>query len=127
MEGFPISILWKNEQVHTLMAARQLASFAWRCFTRRFVTMMSGGMSNCWSPGPGLHGPEGEWEQRSMDTGLCLIVCNRTGRESALNFEGSSSAVIVDGRRQVEYAGKQPAILVIEDLQRQQLAEAETT
>jgi len=66
----------------------------------------------------GLHGPDGEWEQRSKETGLCLIVCNRTGKESALNFEGSSSAIIVDGRRQVEYAGKPAAILVM-DVERQ--------
>lgn len=66
----------------------------------------------------GLHGPDREWEQRSKETGLCLLVCNRTGRESALNFEGSSSAIIADGQRLVEYAGKQAAILVM-DLERQ--------
>ena len=63
---------------------------------------------------PGMHGPAGEWEQRSKDTGLCFLVCNRTGPEAHLNFEGSSSIVAANGRRIVEYAGKQPAILIID-------------
>jgi N-carbamoylputrescine amidase len=29
--------------------------------------------------GPDLNGPEGEWEQRTQETGLPLVVCNRTG------------------------------------------------
>ena len=29
--------------------------------------------------GPGLHGPNGEWERCSRETGLPLLVCNRTG------------------------------------------------
>jgi predicted amidohydrolase len=64
--------------------------------------------------GPGLHEPDGEWEQRSKETRLCLYVCNRTGNEDVLNFEGSSSAVVVDGYRRVEYAMKQTAILTID-------------
>src|SRR6516225_9998199 len=32
--------------------------------------------------GPGRCGPSGEWEQRSLETGLPLIVCNRTGAET---------------------------------------------
>jgi len=62
----------------------------------------------------GMHEPNGEWEQRSMETGLCLYVCNRTGREDKMNFEGSASAVIAGGRRTFEYSGKQPAILTID-------------
>ena len=31
--------------------------------------------------GPGGCGPDGEWEARSAQTGLPIIVCNRTGRE----------------------------------------------
>ena len=63
---------------------------------------------------PGLHGPDGEWERRSKQTGLCLFVCNRTGNESLMNFEGSSSVAGVDGRRVVEYSDKHPAILTID-------------
>ncbi|MDR3577905.1 MAG: carbon-nitrogen hydrolase family protein [Anaerolineaceae bacterium] len=63
---------------------------------------------------PGLHGPSGEWEQRSKDTGLCFLVCNRTGPGALVNFTGSSSVVAVAGRRLLEYANPQPAILTID-------------
>jgi predicted amidohydrolase len=29
---------------------------------------------------PGQWGPNGEWEARTLDTGVPLIVCNRSGR-----------------------------------------------
>lgn len=63
---------------------------------------------------PGEHAPSGEWEQRSKETGLPVLVCNRTGRGATLNFEGSSSVVVVDGRRVAEYTGKSPAILTMD-------------
>lgn len=61
---------------------------------------------------PGQYGPDGEWEQRSRETGLPLLVCNRTGSETTMNFNGSSSAVVVAGRRVLDYAGAAPAILI---------------
>ena len=62
----------------------------------------------------GMHEPNGEWEQRSIETGLSMYVCNRTGKEDKMNFEGSASAVIAGGRRIFEYSGKQPAILTVD-------------
>lgn len=35
---------------------------------------------------PGECGPEGVWEARSEETGLTLLVCNRTGEEPTLAF-----------------------------------------
>jgi predicted amidohydrolase len=64
--------------------------------------------------GPGYHCPNGEWEQVSKETGACVFVCNRTGNEDTLNFEGSTSTVVVAGRRKVEYANKHTAILSID-------------
>ncbi len=61
---------------------------------------------------PGQYGPDGEWEQRSRETGLPLLVCNRTGHETTMNFNGSSSTVVVAGRRVLDYAGVAPAILI---------------
>jgi predicted amidohydrolase len=52
---------------------------------------------------PGMHEPNGEWEQRSTETGLCMYVCNCTGKEDKKSFEGSASAVISGGRRVFEY------------------------
>ena len=63
---------------------------------------------------PGFHAPSGEWEQRSRETGLCVLVCNRTGQEKKLDFTGGSSVVVAGGRRLVEYSDKQPAVLSIE-------------
>lgn len=64
--------------------------------------------------GPGLHAPQGEWEQRAQETGLTVIVCNRTGRENQLSFEGSASVLISGGRRVLQYDGIEPALLVVD-------------
>ncbi|MGE7185438.1 nitrilase-related carbon-nitrogen hydrolase [Peribacillus sp. NPDC006672] len=47
--------------------------------------------------GPGLHGPEGEWEQRSLETGLPVIVCNRTGEDKIVRFWDAESMIIKKG------------------------------
>lgn len=49
--------------------------------------------------GPGLHEPNGEWEARSLETGLPLIVCNRAGRDRTLDFTGAESIVAIAGHR----------------------------
>ena len=50
--------------------------------------------------GPGLCGPDGEWEQRSADTGLPIMVCNRSGAEEReLDYRTAESVVAQDGRR----------------------------
>ena len=50
--------------------------------------------------GPGGCGPDGEWEQRSLDTGLLVIVCNRSGIERTdLDFREATSVVTQDGKR----------------------------
>ena len=48
---------------------------------------------------PGLHGPNGEWEQCTRDTGLPMLVCNRTGRDRVLDFTPGESVVVKDGER----------------------------
>ena len=50
--------------------------------------------------GPGQCGPDGEWEQRTMDTGLPIMVCNRSGGESDdLDYRLAESVVSQYGRR----------------------------
>lgn len=50
--------------------------------------------------GPGGCGPDGEWEQRTLDTGLPIIVCNRSGIErDDLDFREAESVVARDGKR----------------------------
>jgi predicted amidohydrolase len=61
--------------------------------------------------GPGLHGPNGEWEQRSIDTGLCLFVCNRTGEDESVTFWEAESMIIKNGKRLLSHKSKQSAIV----------------
>ncbi len=68
--------------------------------------------------GPGLHGPKGEWEQRSKDTGLPVFVCNRTGEDENVSFWEAESIVIKDGKRLLSYKSAQSSILYFDwDLQ----------
>jgi N-carbamoylputrescine amidase len=68
--------------------------------------------SAAWAPG--LYGPEGEWEQRTLETGLPLIVCNRTGKERTLAFDGAESLVIKNGRRLLSYSSRRSAVLTFD-------------
>ena len=50
--------------------------------------------------GPGDCAPDGEWEQRTVDTGLPILVCNRSGGEGEdLDYGQAESAVAQNGRR----------------------------
>jgi N-carbamoylputrescine amidase len=72
-----------------------------------------------WSPGE--CGPEGVWESRSRETGLTLVVCNRTGREPGMSFEEADSVVARDGRRVMAFHSARPSVLTF-DLDRWTLA-----
>ena len=53
---------------------------------------------------PGLYGPGDSWENRVTETGLALLVNNRTGIEDDLDMRGSKTVVVVpsaDGARRV--------------------------
>jgi predicted amidohydrolase len=80
-------------------------------------TLQSKGARLLLSPaawGPGLNGPEGEWEQRTVDTGLPLIVCNRTGREKSLTFCGAQSLFVRDGLRRLSHSSDRSAVLTFD-------------
>ncbi|HVG02439.1 MAG TPA: carbon-nitrogen hydrolase family protein, partial [Nitrospira sp.] len=64
--------------------------------------------------GPGLHGPNGEWERCTKDTGLPLFVCNRTGPDRTLDFRQSESVVARDGRRLLSLTSERSAIFMID-------------
>ncbi len=61
--------------------------------------------------GPGIHGPNGEWEMRTHETGLPLIVCNRTGAEKTLEFWKAPSLVVKDGLRLLSHTSNRSAVL----------------
>jgi predicted amidohydrolase len=64
--------------------------------------------------GPGLHGPEGEWELRTVETGLPLIVCNRTGRETSLDFSRAESLIVKNGQRLLSHNSKESVVLTFD-------------
>ena len=67
--------------------------------------------SAAWAPG--LHGPDGEWERCTRDTGLPLFVCNRTGPDRTLDFPEAESAIVKDGERLLAFRSKRSAIFTI--------------
>jgi predicted amidohydrolase len=80
-------------------------------------TLQSKGAELLISPaawGPGLYGPEGEWEQRTVETGLPLVVCNRTGKELSLDFSDAESLVIKNGKRLLWYRSPSSAVLTFD-------------
>ncbi|SLM49720.1 conserved protein of unknown function [Nitrospira japonica] len=64
--------------------------------------------------GPGIHGPNGEWEARTEETGLPLIVCNRTGTERTLDFLKAPSLAVKNGKRILSYTSDRSAVLTCE-------------
>ncbi|HSL02175.1 MAG TPA: carbon-nitrogen hydrolase family protein [Nitrospiraceae bacterium] len=77
--------------------------------------------SAAWAPG--LHGPNGEWERCTSDTGLPLLVCNRTGPDRTLDFRQAESVVVKDGKRLLSLSSARSAIFTIDwDLETQTLA-----
>lgn len=72
--------------------------------------------------GPGLYGPEGEWEQRSRETGLPVFVCNRTGEDKTVKFWEAESLVIHRGKRLLTHRTKRSEALIFEwDFEAQRL------
>jgi len=77
--------------------------------------------SSAWAPG--FHGPYGEWERCTRDTGLPLFVCNRTGPDLTIDFTKAESVVAKDGERRLSMSAPRSTMFLIEwDLLRQDLA-----
>ncbi len=58
--------------------------------------------------------PDSCWEKRSLETGVPVWVCNRTGTEHELNFEDAASIVAVAGKRLLSHVGPGSAILLFD-------------
>jgi predicted amidohydrolase len=63
---------------------------------------------------PGFHGPNGEWERCSRDTGLPLLVCNRTGADRTLDFTDAESVVVKDGRPLLSFSSRISTVVVFD-------------
>ena len=65
--------------------------------------------------GPGGCGPDGEWEARSVQTGLPIMVCNRTGTEpDELDYTLAESVVAQSGRRLLEATSDRSVVLTFD-------------
>jgi len=68
--------------------------------------------SAAWAPG--FHAPNGEWEQCTRDTGLALLVCNRTGPDRTLSFTDAESVIVKDGQRLLSFQAERSAVVTID-------------
>ena len=59
-------------------------------------------------------GPNGCWEDRSRETGLPLIVCNRSGAEPDLSWLESESAVDLKGKRLLTFRSPRSSVFVVD-------------
>jgi len=92
-------------------------------FARRYKSQGAELLVSSAAWAPGLHGPSGEWERCTQDTGLPLIVCNRTGPDKTLDFTKGESVVVQDGRRLVSFSEQRSAVVTVEwDLEARTLA-----
>jgi omega-amidase len=63
---------------------------------------------------PGEWGPKGEWEARTLDTGLPMIVCNRTGRDHDIQLFGSESVVVDRGERLLTLRAPESTVFIVD-------------
>src|ERR671936_717622 len=65
---------------------------------------------------PGRWGPNGEWEARTLETGLPLIVCNRTGRDGQSDMIDAESVIVDRGVRLLTLRSPDSAVFVVDCL-----------
>jgi predicted amidohydrolase len=65
-------------------------------------------------PRVGHMGPNGYWEARTQETGLPLVVNNRTGREPDLDFSSGESMLVTLGRMVVKFSSKDTKIFYLD-------------
>jgi predicted amidohydrolase len=65
---------------------------------------------------PGEWGPNGEWEARTLDTGLPLIVCNRSGRDGESHMSEAESVIVDRGVKLLTLRSADSTVFVVECL-----------
>ncbi len=65
---------------------------------------------------PSAWGPNGEWEARTLDTGLALIVCNRSGRDAESHMSDAESVIVDRGVKLLTLRSADSTVLVVECL-----------
>src|SRR5436305_649171 len=62
---------------------------------------------------PGQWGPKGEWEARTLDTGVPMIVCNRTGCDHDSQLFGSESVVVDRGEKLLTLRATESTVFIV--------------
>ena len=75
-----------------------------------------------WPPVAGM-GPDDLWERRSAETGLPLVVNNRTGREPELDFSHGESVVAAGGARLFSFSASHSRVFYIDWDRRQDFSQ----
>jgi predicted amidohydrolase len=101
-------VLWNTFKIGTLICSDAYTSEITQALCLKGAQLFVSPAA--WAPG--LNGPDGEWEQRTIETGLSLIVCNRTGTEQTLSFELGESLVIRNGERLLAHRSQSSALLL---------------
>jgi 5-aminopentanamidase len=65
---------------------------------------------------PGDWGPKGEWEARTRDTDLSMIVCNRTGCDGESQMSGAESVIVDRGRKLLALRSPDSVVFVVDCL-----------
>jgi predicted amidohydrolase len=63
---------------------------------------------------PGEWGPNGEWEARTLETGLPLIVCNRTGRGDESHMADAETVVVDRGEKLLALRARESTVFVVD-------------
>jgi predicted amidohydrolase len=63
---------------------------------------------------PGEWGPDGEWEARTLDTELPLIVCNRSGRDGESHMSDSESVIVDRGVKLLTLRSADSTVFLVE-------------
>ena len=63
---------------------------------------------------PGKYGPGDTWEKRSLETGLPVLVANRTGVEREFDLTQSSSVVSINGERIADHRSLHSSFLLMD-------------
>ena len=63
---------------------------------------------------PGQWGPHGEWEDRTTETDLPMIVCNRTGTDGPAQLAKAESVVIDRGQRLLALSSPASSLFMID-------------
>jgi omega-amidase len=63
---------------------------------------------------PGEWGPKGEWEARTLETGLPMIVCNRTGCDHEAQLFDSESVVVDRGEKLLTLQATESTVFIVD-------------